>query len=152
MFAATLVVIASICFSSYFVVCDVDPTDANSILMEQLKLQRQQNMILQQQNELHQRQISLLIESNTQGYHQPILIPTFVAICSAAGGWLVVYALKHLVQRFRAPNPGMPQTMQLMDLAEPSDHRSELIERLRSVLQTKSPAPTEWLSGESSPA
>lgn len=142
-------------FSNQIVVCDVDPSDVNSILLEQLKVQREQlaldKMIQIKQSkqlETQQEQLKILTEFAENYQHRTIATEVIAYVLCTAFGFVALEFLRRLLKyiylRYNI-RPEMPQTAELMDFA-PSRVYGEN-ERLRSVRVMKSP--TDYLSCES---
>lgn len=138
MFAEIILVVillVGIKLSTKTVVCDVDPSDAISIMLEQLRVQQEQIKALTKQTELQQRQLNLLTELKQIVGSEPYLIPVLAAISSAVGGYVAIRIVKMIMIRIKArQNPELPQTTDLRCV--------ELALRPKS--------PTEYYSGESS--
>lgn len=134
-----------------YVVCDVDPSDTASILLEQLRVQTRQLAIVEKlhtdQIAIQRQQLKILQQLNTDNYLNTIL----VSVACTVFGFLAMLVLKRLLMmlylRYNI-SPEMPQTTQLMDFAvteiESPRHGSVTVdlselERLRSARQ-KSPA------------
>lgn len=145
-------------FSDYKAVCDVDPSDTASILLEQLKVQTEQlkldKIIIEQQKEqlkLQNNQIDLLKDLNSRPQAEPAYVTILISVTCTAIGYVAMILLKKLTMylfiRYNI-RPEMPQTpaSELMDFA-PNIIEMEQLERLRSV-HLKSPA-SVYLSGDS---
>lgn len=139
--------------SDYVVVCDVDPSDINSILLEQLKIQKEQlaldNIIQSKQTmqlENQRQQINLLKQLLTKTDRPTPIMEILVSVSCTALGFVVLLFLRRLIKymylRYNI-RPEMPQTMELMDFAHPNVEVGDL----RSLQRMKSP--TDYLSCES---
>lgn len=145
--------------SNYNVVCDVDPSDTASILLEQLKVQSRQlelnEQIIRHQSEqlaLQNEQLLLLKNIDSRPVAEPAYVTVLISVtCTALGYVAIILTKKFILYLFRRYNisPEMPQTQtpELMDFA-PNCYQMDDIERLRSVHVTKSPA-SIYFSGES---
>lgn len=142
--------------SNYIAVCEVDPSDMNSILMEQLKVQQEQlkvdKELLKTQNEqlrIQSEQLRLLDAINKRPIGEPPTVTILVSVSCTALGFVVLLFLKRVIKylylRYNL-SPEMPQTaeLELMDFAP---YQQTDIERVRSVRNMKSP--TDYFSCES---
>lgn len=140
--------------SNYNVICEVDPSDINSILLEQLRIQSEQlaldKKILDKQVQQltnQQQQLDLLERLlNKTDRHTPIMEIVVSVSCTALGFVVLIFLrrlIKHLYMRYNL-SPEMPQITELNDFALP--HYNADVEPLRSV-QMKSP--TDYFSCES---
>jgi len=143
--------------SEYTAVCDVDPSDTASILLEQLKNQNAQlkldEKIIQQQQdmiELQKQQLSILQDLNNRPTSDSAGTTIMISVSCTALGFVAVLFLRRLIKwlhlRYNI-RPEMPQTppSELMDFAH--SYQMDDLERMRSV-HVKSPA-SVYFSGES---
>lgn len=148
----------SVILSDYKAVCDVDPSDTASILLEQLKVQNEQlkldNIIIEHQKEqlvLQNKQIELLKDLNSRPQAEPPYVTVLISVACTVLGYIAMILLKKIIVylsiRYNI-RPEMPQTPapELMDFA-PNVIEMEELERLRSV-HVKSPA-SVYFSGDS---
>lgn len=170
--SSVIVILIVTVYYNQSVVCDVDPSDTNSILLgqlashqRQLLVQQEQLAIQREQHHLMSQQLELL-KSTTKSSGLTILESTLSSVVSSAVLGLVFYAVQILINRRKTTNPEMPQTTRLMDFAVSSTSyqaetaakqfareaalRAQDIERLRSALHMKSPA-SVYFSGETTP-
>lgn len=147
-----LIVVGSLMasFSNYVVVCEVDPSDMNSILIEQLRLQAQQLQTTRDVNveqlTIQRQQLDLLAKILAQQKSKTPTIEIVVSVSCTILGCVALYFVRKLIQYLRIRyglSPEMPQTMELMDFAHPHNVEAG---HLRSVQGMKSP--TEYLSCE----
>lgn len=149
----------SVILSNYKAVCDVDPSDTASILLEQLKVQNKQleldeQIILNQKEQLalQNQQIKLLTQIESRPENESPYVTIVISVTCTALGYVVLIltkkAIKYLYIRYNI-RPEMPQTPppELLDFA-PSSYQMDNLERLRSVHKMKSPA-SVYFSGES---
>lgn len=158
MYIFTVIGTCFMSLSNYKAVCDVDPSDTASILLEQLKVQTKQleldeKIISHQQEQLaiQNEQLRLLKGLNNRPITEPAYVTILISVACTALGYAVLVLMKkfigYLMIRYNI-RPEMPQTPppELMDFAH--SIQMEDVERLRSVRTTKSPA-SVYLSGES---
>lgn len=148
--------IALIMTASHMVVCDVDPSDTASILLEQLKVQDRQlqldEHLLELQNKqlaLQEEQLKLLTQLNQRPIEQPLYVAVLVSVSCSTLAYLALVLVKRLLSYLHVRynlSPEMPQTPQLMGFAHSTFELSEL-ERLRSAQRMK--PPTDYFSCES---
>lgn len=150
-----LIVVGSLMafLSNYVVVCDVDPSDTNSILLEQLRLQVQQisaaRDINLEQLEIQRQQLKLLAKILAQQKSKTPTMEIVVSVSCTILGCVALYFVRKLIQYLRVRynlSPEMPQTMELTDFARPHFEQAD-VGHLRSVRSMKSP--TDYLSCES---
>lgn len=129
--------------SNHKVVCDVDPSDIDSILTEQLRVHRKQldvhSALIQRQDQqlqLHREQLILYEQLETLFQPSSSMI-VIVAVSFLLLGYAIFVFLKNeLCSQTRYPKPEMPQTTELTGFAHPS-LQSRDAEHLRSVLIQK---------------
>jgi len=148
--------ISMITIASHLVVCDVDPSDTASILLEQLKVQdRQLQLDLQlvelqnKQLALQEEQLRILTQLNERPVEQPLYVAVLVSVSCSALGYLALVLVKRLLSYLQVRynlSPEMPQTPQLMGFAH-STYQLDELERLRSAQRMK--PPTDYFSCES---
>lgn len=126
--ALLTILLVGIILSNYRVVCDVDPSDTASILMEQLRLQQMQLELAREQVRLQQEQISLLKNSHLEYFFYPVL----ASVASAALGYLAVRAIK----RYLGNGAQNPETtaLELMAIHDAYVARRQEINLLRNEL------------------
>lgn len=152
---SVLIVVGSLMafLSDYVVVCEVDPSDANSILLEQLRLQVKQldatRDVNTRQLEIQRQQLDLLTKILEQQSSKTPTMEIVVSVSCTILGCVALYFVRKLITYLRIRynlRPEMPQTMELMDFAHPQLYQVDA-EHLRSVQGMKSP--TDYLSCES---
>jgi len=147
----------TVIFSDYKAVCDVDPSDTASILLEQLKVQNKQLdldslIIKQQQEQLSVQNEQLLLIKNlvSRPTQQPAYVTVIISVACTTIGYIMLILTKRLVkyvlQRYNI-SPEMPQTPPsgLIDFAHDQYQMAE-IEHMRSVHMK---SPTVYFSSES---
>lgn len=142
-------------FSSHIVVCDVDPSDIDSILLGHLKVQNEQlalDEVLQAkqslQLETQKQQLELLKQILNKANENIPMMEILVSVtCAAFGLVALLFLRKFVVYLYLRYNirPEMPQTTELMDSAQPSQLG---VEHLRSVQPMKSPTTLSRESGD----
>lgn len=137
--------------SNHVVVCEVDPSDTNSILLEQLRLQAQQldnnRDVNIEQLKIQRQQIALLNAILLQQKSKTPTMEIIVSVSCTILGCVALYFVRNLIRYLRIRynlRPEMPRTTELMDFAHPPDVE---VGRLRSVQRMKSP--TDYFSCES---
>lgn len=152
---SVLIVVGSLMalLSDYVVVCDVDPSDANSILLEQLRLQVKQldanRDVNTKQLEIQRQQLDLLAKILQQQNTKTPTTEIVVSVSCTILGCVALYFVRSLIIYLRLRynlSPEMPQTTELMDFAHPHLYQVD-VEHSRSVQRMKSP--TDYLSCES---
>lgn len=140
--------------SDYVVVCEVDPSDMNSILFEQLRMQVKQLDLYRDVNanqlDLQRQQITLLTKMLNQQQSKTPSMEIAVSVSCTILGCITLYFIRRLIMYLRLRyhlSPEMPQTTELMDFALHAQHGTSS-GLLRSVRVMK--PPTEYLSCESS--
>lgn len=110
-----LTVIGTLCaiLSFHNAVCDVDPSDLNSILMEQLKVHSEQLNNQARQLEIQEKQLKLLDSLNRRPVAESPLVTILVSVSCTVLGFVVLLFMRHLIkylfQRYNI-RPEMPQT------------------------------------------
>lgn len=113
---------------SNHVVCEVDPSDTASIMLEQLKVQNRQlelnRKIIDNQNTQldHQREQLVILRNLDKKPTTPsVMTNVIVSIVCSILGFIILLALQFFVEwlksRYSTRSPEMPQTTELMDLA-----------------------------------
>lgn len=138
--------------SNYTVVCDVDPSDINSILLEQLKIQKYQLALDEdiqnkqsKQLDTQRKQIELLQQILLKtDYRTPVMEILVSVSCTALGFVALIFLRRFVTYLYIRYNirPEMPQTNELMDFAAMPN------EPLRSV-RIGMKSPTDYQSCES---
>lgn len=155
MFSQTVgvLILVGIILSNQAVVCDVDPTDTNAVLFQQLQIQRDQlalnKLIVEKQSDqirLQTEQITILQRLIANTNSQPIWLIVLESVSSTIACYYLMRGLKSGFRYLQClQNPEMPRTQQLNDFAISYDLEAE---RLRSArIDMKSP--TNYLSCES---
>lgn len=150
-----LIVVGSLMafLSDYVVVCEVDPSDTNSILLEQLRIQVKQldanRDVTAKQLEIQRQQLDLLAKILQQQNNKTPAMEIVVSVSCTILGCAALYFVRKFIMYLRLRynlSPEMPQTTELMDFAHPQLYQVDA-ERMRSVQGMKSP--TDYFSCES---